>query len=600
MKAPILASLFAVAASAASAQPARPNNLILFVPDGLRSEIVRPDIAPALSALRSRGVDFRNSHSLFPTFTTANASGMATGHYLGDTGDFSNTIFTGKPIPAAGGSVTPFIESNPVLGDVNLAFDGDYLDEETFLRAAARAGYSTAVVGKVGPTLIFDHTERSGETTIVLDDQTGSNRGIPLGPEFVTALDRTGLTRVTPGRGENGKAGSATAIGTLVANVSQQRHFVDIAIKTILPLFKQRGKPFVLVFWSRDPDGTQHNQGDSSGRLVPGINGPTSLAGIRNADDNLAALRQALEELGLTDTTNIIVAADHGFSTISKESATSPSTRLAYEDAPEGLLPPGFVGLDLAGALGMPMFDPDNRNAPVGPGKRSRFANALIGRDPANPDVVVAANGGSDLIYLPGKDRALLERVVAFLAGQDYTSGLFVDDDLGPVPGTLPLSSIGLKGKSRTPTPSIVVNFRSFTTGCAVPVTCVVEVADTGLWQGQGMHGSFSRGDTHNFMAAIGPDFREGFVDPAPVSNADVGQTAAALLRLDIPRNGTLVGRALVEAFRTGGAPPEITSGLLRSEPGPGGLRTVLRFQQVGEQRYFGAGGYPGRTFGLD
>ena len=37
---------------------------------------------------------------------------------------------------------------------------------------------------------------------------------------------------------------------------------------------------------------------------------------------------------------------------------------------------------------------------------------------------------------------------------------------------------------------------------------CAVEIADTGLQQGQGMHGSFSRADTMNFMAAIGPDFK--------------------------------------------------------------------------------------------
>ena len=29
------------------------------------------------------------------------------------------------------------------------------------------------------------------------------------------------------------------------------------------------------------------------------------------------------------------------------------------------------------------------------------------------------------------------------------------------------------------------------------------------------MHGSFSRGDTMNFMAAIGPDFKHGYVDDA-------------------------------------------------------------------------------------
>ena len=60
----------------------------------------------------------------------------------------------------------------------------------------------------------------------------------------------------------------------------------------MLPLFKERGKPFVMVFWSRDPDGTQHNQGDSLGALMPGINGPTSLAAIRNADNDLGQLRR--------------------------------------------------------------------------------------------------------------------------------------------------------------------------------------------------------------------------------------------------------------------------------------------------------------------
>ncbi|SEP10897.1 hypothetical protein SAMN05444123_10867 [Rhodopseudomonas pseudopalustris] len=94
------------------------------------------------------------------------------------------------------------------------------------------------------------------------------------------------------------------------------------------------------------------------------------------------------------------------------------------------------------------------------------------------------------------------------------------------------MSALGLKGKAVTPTPAIVVNFRSYASGCAEPTTCSVQVADTVLRQGQGMHGSFSRGDTMNFMAAVGPDFKAGFADPLPVSNADVGFTAAHLLGL--------------------------------------------------------------------
>ena len=71
-----------------------PRNVILFVPDGLRAGMVTPENTPALAALRDAGVNLANSHSLFPTFTTANASGMATGHQLGDTGDFSNTLYS--------------------------------------------------------------------------------------------------------------------------------------------------------------------------------------------------------------------------------------------------------------------------------------------------------------------------------------------------------------------------------------------------------------------------------------------------------------------------------------------------------------------------
>src|SRR3954454_14385298 len=90
-----------------------------------------------------------------------------------------------------------------------------------------------------------------------------------------------------------------------------------------------------------------------------------------------------------------------------------------------------------------------------------------------------------------------------------------------------------LYGKSVTPRPAIAINFRSFDTGCGEKLRCTVEIADTGLQQGQGMHGSFSRADTVNFMAASGPDFKTGFVDPAPVSNADVGKTIAYILKLN-------------------------------------------------------------------
>ncbi|HJW41976.1 MAG TPA: alkaline phosphatase family protein, partial [Rhizomicrobium sp.] len=72
----------------ATAMPAKPRNVVIFIADGLRYDSVNPDVAPTFARIRREGVDFVNSHAMYPTVTTANASAIATGHYLGDTGDY--------------------------------------------------------------------------------------------------------------------------------------------------------------------------------------------------------------------------------------------------------------------------------------------------------------------------------------------------------------------------------------------------------------------------------------------------------------------------------------------------------------------------------
>jgi arylsulfatase A-like enzyme len=587
-----------VASSGALAAPQQ-HNVILFVPDGLRAKMVTPETAPAMAALRDSGVNFKNSHSIFPTFTTANASAFATGHFLGDTGDFSNAIYAGYLVPTAGNTMTPFLESDPILGDVDEHFGGDYLNETTLLKAAIDAGYNAAAVGKVGPTLIFAHTMRDGQRAVVIDDQTGSEKGIALPNWLAEDLSAASLPIKAPGRADNGKPGTNTTPGTLLANLGQQSWFTTVLTQFVLPKFKADGKPFVIVYWSRDPDGTQHNQGDSLNKLEPGINGPTSLKAIRNADDNLATIRKTLADLGLDASTDIVISADHGFSTISRESQTSPAAKATYDDTPAGFLPPGFLAIDLSKALGLKLWDPDKDNSAVGANTHPSRGHGLIGPNPMKPKVVIAANGGSDLVYLPQPiEPGLTQKAIDALLAQDYVSGLFVDDALGKFAGTLPMSAINMKGTAVTPNPSIVVNFKSFTTGCAEPTTCAVEVADTNLQQGQGMHGTLSRADTYNFTAAIGPDFRSGVIDDLPVSNADIGKTLAHLMGLKIKANGKLLGRVAIEAM-PGGKAPAVVAKTLVSEPSAEGLMTILNYQLVGETKYFDAAGFLGRTVGL-
>ena len=681
-----------------------PRNIIVFVADGLRPGSINPIDTPTLYSVQQTGVNFTDSHALFPTFTTPNASAIVTGHYLGDTGDFSNTIYAGTPIPNANGSVTPFIENDPILADLNSIYSNankadpdfslnNFLTEESLLAYARANGYSAAAIGKLGPVAIADVGEvnRTGGTaspdvipqTVIIDDSTfinteanslnppvstttGSQIAEPLSqaiadrfasaglygqtvPGTTTVATTIGALRIQP-------SGNLTTAGTLNANTVQQQFFADVTTKAVLPQFVSdiasgASKGFAALYWSRDPDGTQHNNGDAfnaadpgNNSLTIGINGPTPKKAVANADANLKQLIDYLKATPdpanpgktLYDNTDIFVTADHGFSTISKQAVgvtfdaagnptytntTSYASTLSFAGVHAGFLPPGFVAIDLAHDLGSTLYDPDTAATPLDANKNIAFkavdptlgqrpvnGNGVIGGsgtatngviDP-NTQVVIAANGGSDLLYVPSNDPELVKKIVSLLAQKDYISGIFTDDKFGDVPGALKLSTIGLEGNASTPTPSIVISFKTFSTNPSNPndPQAEVEVADTTLQQGQGMHGSFGRGDTFNNMAAIGPDFKSNYVDTAPVSNADVAPTLASILGWTLPSVGSLTGRVISEALVGGPAKAYATESTLVSTP-VNGQSTILNVETVGKTPYFNVAGFAGGTDGL-
>ncbi len=582
-------------AQQAAAPPRVPHNVVIFVADGLRYGSVNESDAPALAALRAEGVDFANSHSIYPTLTTVNAAAIATGHYPGDTGNFGNTIYAGDPpLSEAYFNRVAGLEDDPILRGMNARFEGNYLRETSLLAQAAAHGYAVAAIGKTGPVGIQNLTGLDSEDALLIDESTGfklnpndaSALGPPLAQSVAAAMEAAHIAPAPPPPRNR-------------PNRAQQDWFTSVATQVLIPQFKAQGKPFVLLFWSPDPDNTQHNQTESLNALTPGINGPTSHAAVGNASSDLERIRQALAENGLADTTDVIVIADHGFATIARESHTSRAATLHNRDWPPGQLPSGFLAMDLAHALNMPLFQSNGFEVALNQGITPRGGHAYMGPDFEHPHVVVAANGGSDLIYLTADDaRTLAPRIVETLTQQDYVSAIFVDDSYGDIPGALPLSAIRFVGDARTPRPAIVVSFRSFGTGCDNSEMCAAEIADTGLEQGQGMHGSLSRAETRNFMAAVGPDFRTRFVDPAPISNADIAPTIAHILGFELASQGTLRGRVASEAL-LGGAPVTATSEIKRATPAANGFATLLNLQRVGDVEYYDAAGAEGRAVGL-
>jgi len=591
----LLAACLAAASQAAPKHAAGPaRNVIVFVADGLRYGSVTQQSAPTMWRLQHEGVDFQNSHSIYPTLTTANASAIATGHYLGDTGDYANTLYLGYPVAARHNATLTFLEDDAILHDVKTHFGAEYLGQTTLMQAARAHGMTTVVMGKVGPAAIQDLGALDGQA-ILIDDAVGraaNSEGMPTG---APALDPKLAEEIAKATGQ------LQPPLTNVPNVDQQKYLSTAAAKVVLPYLKSRGKAFAMLFWSRDPDASQHAQQDSLGATSPGINGPTSLAAIANADATLKTLLDALQALGLANSTDVFVTADHGFATIVKS-----------EPAPNGEpmpthLPPGFLAVSVSQWLQMNLYDPDAGNAPMDANEHPSRGDGIVGPDPDHPAAVIAANGGSDLLWFPDSSaRAHAKAVFDQLVRQPYVSGIFINDQLmdqgnaQDFAGALRTSDVNLLGSSHVPPPSMVVNFRSYTTkDCSFGVLlCADEVADTNLVTGQGMHGSFSRAETRNFMAATGPDFKAHFADTAPISNADITPTLAHVLGLSLPKRGELEGRVIAEALK-GGKEPLVSRKVLKSQPGPGGVQTMVEMQLVGRTRYFDAGGFAGRTVGL-
>jgi predicted AlkP superfamily pyrophosphatase or phosphodiesterase len=259
-------------------------NLVLVL-DGLRPDAITPEETPNLWRLRQEGVNFTNSHAVFPTVTRVNATAIATGTYPDRNGILGNRIYVRAVDP-------------------NHAFVND--DHRNLLRLDEVTGGGMVLVKSLGEIL----AERGKRLAAVSSGSTGSalllNPRAPKGvgvlvngywepgvrvafPSEVneTVLKRFGAAPVRGGPTASDDAAVAWTQGVL-------RDYV-------LPELK----PDVVINWLTEPDHIQHGVGAGS---------PQARASIRADDAEVGLLLEKLSALGLAGSTNIIVVSDHGFS----------------------------------------------------------------------------------------------------------------------------------------------------------------------------------------------------------------------------------------------------------------------------------------------
>jgi arylsulfatase A-like enzyme len=573
-------------------------HIIVFVWDGLRPDSVDPSLTPQLARLRDeRGVNFGNHHSIYPTFTMMNAAALATGADSARHGFYGNYEYQPGPAgqTAKGTEVDynqpVFTEDHAVLQTLDAFYrqaGSTLLHVETLFEVARAAGLRTAAIGKTGPAFLQDYHPQ-GETGLFLDENVVLPRsfaqalqaaGLPLPKNTVRQAYPDGVVELGPDNGDP-SAPTEPALVSLADGVTpdpratsgsphnqRNAYLMRVFIEYVLPKFD----PALALIWLRNPDSTQHSYGPGS---------PNAQDALRHQDQLLGLLLAALERLGRSASTDLLIVSDHGHSSVGSDPEVFPLRALNGE--PDGHATIGAIatsGYAVSGEVrsvdwlrraGFPhaydgvgcVFDPvlggvNKRGQSVHPThedttceKQPRFSTPSyrVPKGTLPPDaIIVAANGGSEYFYVPSHAPAIVRSLVTALQERKAYGPLFVRAVYGAVAGTLPLARIGMESEASVspPTPDIVVSFDwdDEAVSAAVPHTPGREHSSP---QGyRGMHGSFSPRDVHNTLIAVGPDFQAAWRDDYPSSNLDLAPTVAALLGLSLPH---ALGRVLDESF---------------------------------------------------
>jgi arylsulfatase A-like enzyme len=275
---------------------------IVLVLDGLRPDSINAADTPNLHRLRTEGVDFPNSHAVFPTVTRVNAASIASGMYPDRHGIMGNQIFV------------PAVEAKHAFSndDAKLLLRlGEHITTTPSLAEILQGSGEKFVAvssGSTGSALLLA-PRAPGGIGMVINGDFSPGEQVAFPKEAGTAI----LSRFGPAPK---KGGASDAYDDSVAWAMR------VLSEYVLP----EVKPRVVISWLTEPDHIQHGRG---------VGSPQALDSIRRDDAQVGALLKRLSELGLADRTDIMVVSDHGFA----QTVLDVNVQQALRDAK--LLPAG-------------------------------------------------------------------------------------------------------------------------------------------------------------------------------------------------------------------------------------------------------------------
>ncbi|MEX0761257.1 MAG: alkaline phosphatase family protein [Dehalococcoidia bacterium] len=435
------------------------SSVFLMVFDGLQPSQVTPELMPNLWRFAEEGVRFERHHPVYPTVTRINAASMVTGCSPGRHGLAANLVVMRELDPGI-----HFQVLEPDLRRLGAIRDGRVLLAPPLAEILTPHGMQYVAVGVGTSGNAFVHNAHPAVSS-----------GATVHPDFCLPdqLHREVLKRFGEWPAE------------AYPNSPRVRHAGRIITEYVLP----ERAPAVTLFWSSEPDKSQHAEG---------VNSPLARAALADADAELGRVLAALDDTGLAADTDVMVLSDHGYSTIIE---TIPVAAMLNE---AGFGAPGEQG-----------------------------------------GVLAAENGGSMLFYTHPFDPATADRLAAWLMSHRWCGPVLASEAVGDIPGTLPLA---LSGGDGVRAPDLIMSFAwdSRENSAGVPGHSYSSKGKAGT----GQHGSMSRHELRNTLIARGPHFRVGVRSETPSGNVDIAPTILHLL--GIPAGLEMDGRVLHEALRAG------------------------------------------------
>jgi phosphonoacetate hydrolase len=251
--------------------------VVVVVFDGLRPDMVTPELMPRLSAFGATSSWFREARSVFPSMTRVATTSIATGAMPRVHGIVGNAFYCPEALPEHA------IDTS-LLADIARAearLGRSLYDAPTFADALAKAGKRLSIVhtGSAGSALALNpRADVHGHWTFAMlgAQHTRTPHAVEEAVTSFGPLPERDLPRF--------------AETAYAANV-----FCDIVLK--------EQQPDVALIWFNEPDTSYHYKF---------IGAPETLAVMNAADEAFGLILDTIAVMPGADDTAIIVASDHG------------------------------------------------------------------------------------------------------------------------------------------------------------------------------------------------------------------------------------------------------------------------------------------------